>query len=162
VQSQKKASKRRFSVRDSLIHGRGVYASTALKAGERLLEYRGERITSAQAVERYGDNSSSGETYLFSPNEAFLIDGTRDGNSARFINHSCAPNCEALIFVDINGNERRDKVWLLALRDIAAGEELSFDYALEMQSAAHAAAAQPWTCRCGAKACRGTMLFGVA
>ena len=93
----------RIVVRRSPIHGRGVFANVDLPAQTRLLEYRGERIDSAEAFHRYGDNSGLGETYLFAVNAHWLIDGNVGGSSARFVNHSCAPNCEALVWVDIDG-----------------------------------------------------------
>lgn len=148
----------RFSVRRSPIHGRGVFARQPLASGERVLEYRGERITPTQAHTRYGDNSAAGHTFLFAPNTQWLIDGAQQGNSARWLNHSCAPNCEAVIFVDINGDEQRDKVWIYALRAIAPGEELTFDYAIELVSDAAVANEGPWRCHCGDQRCRRTML----
>jgi uncharacterized protein len=148
----------RFSVRHSPIHGRGVFARVAIAEGERVMEYRGERITPAQAHARYGDNSAAGHTFLFAPNQDWLIDGAKLGNSARWLNHSCAPNCEAVIFVDINGEEWRDKVWIYSLRAIAPNEELTFDYAIELQSSDGAKHHDQWRCRCGAVSCRGTLL----
>lgn len=150
----------RIVVRRSAIHGRGVFANRDLKAHERVLEYRGERIDRGQAFRRYGDNSDSGETYLFAVNERWLIDGTHGGNSARFINHSCHPNCVALVWVNIDGDERRDRVFIETLRNISKDEELTFDYALETSHAFDAEARAHWRCRCGARRCRGSLLAG--
>ncbi|WP_206207999.1 SET domain-containing protein [Ahniella affigens] len=124
----------------------------------RLMLYQGERISSDEAVGRYGDNTSLGSTYLFAVNEDWLIDGQVGGNSARFINHSCEPNCEAVIWVDINGDSRKDKVWIETLREIETGEELTIDYALELASAAVHPDLKAWQCRCGQPNCRGSML----
>lgn len=151
-------SKPRIVVRRSPIHGRGVFANVEVPAHTRLLEYRGERIDSAEAFRRYGDNSGLGETYLFAVNAHWLIDGNVGGSSARFINHGCAPNCDAVIWVDIDGDERRDRVYIETRRRIRKGEEISFDYALEPSHALSEAERERWRCRCGAKHCRGTLL----
>lgn len=151
---------RRYVVRTSNIHGQGVFANTHLPAHTKLMQYEGERISSAEAVLRYGDNTSVGSTYLFAVNADWLIDGLVGGNSARFINHSCAPNCEAVIWVDINGDSRKDKVWIETLRDVEIGEELTFDYALELNSATQHPDLKAWQCRCGQPNCRGSMLAG--
>ncbi len=148
----------RIVVRRSPIHGRGVFANVDLPARTRVLEYRGERIDSAEAFRRHGDNSGLGETYLFAVNAHWLIDGNVGGSSARFVNHSCAPNCEALVWVDIDGDERRDRVYIETLRRIRKGEELVFDYALELSHEVSRAERERWRCRCGARHCRGSML----
>ena len=148
----------RIVVRNSPIHGRGVFANVDLAKDTRLVEYRGERIDSDEAHRRYGDNSGSGETYLFAVNSHWLIDGNVGGNSARYINHSCDPNCDAVIWVDIDGDERRDRVYFETRRRIRRGEEITFDYALDLSHAIDATQRERWRCRCGAKACRGTML----
>lgn len=148
----------RTVVRRSPIHGRGVFANTDIAAGTRLLEYRGERIDSSEAHRRYGDNSGIGETYLFAVNTHWLIDGNVGGSSARYVNHSCNPNCDAVIWVDIDGDERRDRVYIESRRRIRKGEELTFDYALEPSHTLTPEQRARWRCHCGAKHCRGTML----
>jgi len=145
---------RRITVRRSPIHGRGVFATRAIHVGERVIEYRGERIPRAEMLER----ETPGHTFLFTVNAHWAIDGSARGNSARWINHACEPNCEAVIEVDIEGNERRDRVFIDALRTIRAGEELTFDYAIELPVPHTAARAREWPCRCGARTCRGTLL----
>src|SRR5438552_10976687 len=88
---------RRFIVRHSHVHGRGVFALTTIPKGARLLEYLGERISHSEADRRYAkEHENSPHTMLFAVNDKVVIDATRDGNSARFINHSCAPNCAAI------------------------------------------------------------------
>ena len=151
-------SQPRIVVRRSPIHGRGVFANADIPPGIRILEYRGERIDSAEAFRRYGDNSGLGETYLFAVNTAWLIDGNVGGSSARFVNHGCAPNCEAVIWVDINGDERRDRVFFVTLRKIRIGEELTFDYSLEFSHPVSAEERTRWRCDCGTPVCRGSML----
>jgi len=148
----------RLVVRDSRIHGRGVFANVDIEAKTRIIEYRGERIDADEALRRYGDNNVLVDTYLFSVNAHWLIDGNVGGNSARFINHSCAPNCDAIIWVDINGDERRDRVYIETRRPILRGEELTFDYALEVPRSLSIEERDRWRCRCGALGCRGTML----
>lgn len=148
----------RTVVRRSAIHGRGVFANTDLPAHTRVLEYRGERIDSAEAFRRHGDNSGLGETYLFAVNDRWLIDGSVGGSSARFINHGCDPNCAAVVWVNIDGDERRDRVYIETLRPIRAGEELSFDYALGLSHDIAPADRERWRCRCGAARCRGSLL----
>jgi uncharacterized protein len=154
---------RRFAVHRSPIHGRGVFAKVAIPIDSRLLEYRGERITSAQAFARYGDNTMLGHTFLFALNQYFLIDGNAGGNSARWINHSCEPNCEARIYVNINGEEEKDRLYIESIRDIHPGEELSFDYGIELSGEPHSATnKKTWACTCASLYCRGTMLKGGA
>lgn len=148
----------RIVVRDSRIHGRGVFANVDIKADTRIIEYRGERIDATEALRRYGDNNILADTYLFSLNAHWLIDGNAGGNSARFINHSCAPNCDAIIWVDVNGDERRDRVYIETRRPILRGEELTFDYALGMVHPMSTVDRSRWSCRCGDVSCRGTML----
>lgn len=148
----------RFAVRHSPIHGRGVFALKPLPEGSRLLEYQGERIQSEQAAQRYGNNSALGGTYLFAVNSEWLIDGQVGGNSARFINHSCTPNCEAVIWVDLHGDARKDRVFIETRRQIEPGEELTFDYALELAGDQVAKYREAWRCRCGSPQCRGSML----
>ena len=149
---------RRFAVRGSAIHGRGVFALVDLPAGLRLMEYTGRRITRAEFEARDPDITASGSTYLFTLNDEWLVDGAVDGNSARFINHSCDPNCVAEVHVDVNGDPRRDKVWIETLRPIRAGEELTFEYGIELAVRHTARMKRIWECRCGARACTGTML----
>lgn len=148
----------RFSVRTSPIHGRGVFAAADLAADLRLLEYRGQRISVAEADQRYRGTVLGGHTYLFTLNQRYLIDGNSDGNSARWFNHSCAPNCVAQVYVNIDYLEHKDKVWISTLRAIAAGEELTFDYDIQIRGRHTLKLRQIWACRCGAPECTGSML----
>ncbi|MCE3005139.1 MAG: SET domain-containing protein-lysine N-methyltransferase [Xanthomonadaceae bacterium] len=144
--------------RQSPIHGYGVFANVDLPADASLIEYTGERISHDEAAERYGADRNSGHTFLFTANAHWLIDGNRGGNLARWINHSCAPNCKAEVHVDIDGDERRDKVWISTVRDIRAGEELTFDYAVILPGEVTPEERAQWACRCGAPECSGSML----
>ena len=137
--------------RDSAIHGRGVYAIAPIKKGTRIMEYLGERISHAEADARYekkGDDD--GHTFLFIASNRTVIDAGVDGNDARFINHSCNPNCETVI--------EKSRVFIDAIRNIKPGEELGYDYQLTWESTDDPAELALYACRCGAKKCRGTML----
>lgn len=143
--------RRRFSVRNSPIHGRGVFALTRIAKGSRVIEYKGELITDDEADRRYADvHENSPHTMLFSIDDAMVIDATRRGNSARWINHSCEPNCEI--------EEEAHRVFIDARRDINAGEELTYDYNLQIGEPHTRAAKRAHACFCGARRCRGTML----
>jgi hypothetical protein len=137
--------------RQSSIHGRGVYAVAPIKKGTRVLEYLGERISHAEADSRYeqkGDDD--GHTFLFIASNRTVIDAAVDGNDARFINHSCNPNCETVI--------ESSRVFIDAVRNIKPGEELGYDYQLTWESTDEPAELALYACRCGARRCRGTML----
>jgi uncharacterized protein len=140
-----------IEVRDSPIHGRGVYAREDIKKGRRILEYVGERISHAEADRRYelkGDDD--GHTFLFIVDGRTVIDGGNGGNPSRYVNHSCDPNCETVI------EDRR--VFVETVRDIKAGDELGYDYQLTWESTDAPEDLAMYSCRCGAKGCRGTML----
>ncbi|HNZ65310.1 MAG TPA: SET domain-containing protein-lysine N-methyltransferase [Smithella sp.] len=143
--------RRRIQVRQSGIHGRGVFAVRPIKAGETLLEYKGEIITWRKALARHPhDKSQPHHTFYFHLDDGHVIDAKYNGNSARWINHSCKPNLEA----EQDGN----RVFLKALRDIKTGEELSYDYSLIIDSRKTAKLKKEYACFCGAANCRGTML----
>lgn len=149
---------RRFCKRRSLIHGSGIFALCRIAARTRLLEYRGRRIPAAQAAQRFGNGAASGHTFLLTLNTFYFIDGADGGNLTRWINHSCDPNCEAMVYVNIDGIEARDRAYIETLRSIDAGEELTFDYAIELSGAGDDQTLRAWACRCGSPHCRGTML----
>ena len=138
-------------MRRSPIHGRGVFARRPIKAGTRIIEYKGERIDDAEALRRYPERMrGENHTFLFEVAPDLNIDGGRRGNSARWINHSCEPNCET--------NDEEGRIYVEAIRDIAAGEELTYDYNIEAGERITAAVKRRWPCRCGGKRCRGTVL----
>lgn len=151
-------SKPRIRVRNSPIHGRGVFATVDLEAGIPLIRYRGRLLTHDEADERYDGSLDSGHTFLFTLNDEYVVDGNQGGNSARWINHSCAPNCEAIIHENQQGDRRRDQVWIHTLRDIAAGEELSFNYGIVLSVPHTRRMKAIWACHCGAANCTGTLL----
>jgi SET domain-containing protein len=138
-------------VRDSPIHGRGVFAVRRIRKGTRVIEYTGERVSHAEADRRYDDRpEDDSHTFLFIVDRHTVIDAGVGGNEARFINHACDPNCESVI-------ERR-RVFIEALRDIEPGEELAYDYQIQRESDDPPNVEEIWACRCGTQHCRGTML----
>jgi uncharacterized protein len=145
-------------VRNSNIHGRGVFASANIKKGTRILEYKGRRLTHKQADRIYAGGSETGHTFLFTLNDYFVIDANVGGNAARWINHSCGPNCESICEEDDDGYPDRERVYIDAVRDIKAGEELGYSYFITLEEAHTARLKKVWECRCGSPKCTGTML----
>lgn len=129
------------------VHGYGLFARDFLPQGDRVIEYVGERITKGEAYRREQDRlarraaGGDGCVYIFDLNKRHDIDGEVSWNLARRINHSCAPNCEVQIV--------RGHIWVVAVRDIAPGEELTYDYGFDY------ADWREHPCRCGAKECVG-------
>ena len=140
-----------FELRSSPIHGQGVFAVRRIRKGTRLIEYIGERIAPETADLRYDDDAMTiPHTFLFTVDAHTVIDAAVGGNEARFINHSCNPNCEA---VDDDG-----RIFIEAIRNIRPGEELTYDYHLERDGRWRKEWAERYACRCGAPNCRGTLL----
>ena len=124
----------------SPIHGTGAFAKTAICKGTRLLEYLGEKITKGESLRRCEQNNA----YIFTLNDQQDLDGNVPWNPARFINHSCAPNCEA--------EKDDDRIWVIATRDIQAGEEITFNYGYDLVDYKDS------PCLCGAPNCVGYMV----
>ena len=141
-------------VRTSRIHGRGVYAARKITAGERIIEYRGERITWKECDRRPpSDPDDPNHTFFFSLSDGkHVIDANVTGNAARWINHACQPNCESDV------DEKRHRVFIRAVRKIRRGEELFYDYGLAVEEPYTRKLKKRFACRCGARDCRGTML----
>ena len=140
-----------FIVRDSKVHGKGVFATRKIPAGTRIVEYKGERIDWEETVRRENAKpADSYHTFFFSLEDGRIIDGGVRGSDARWINHACEPNCEA--------QEEDGRVFIYALRDIARGEELNYDYGLIMEERHTPALKRAYACLCGAASCRHTML----
>ena len=143
--------RRGLSMRRSDIHGRGVYAREWIPEGTRIVEYRGERITFTEAEERYPEDPDVPyHTFLFAVDDTIVVDAAFGGNIARWINHSCEPNCEVVI--------ENERLYIEALRDIAPGEELAYDYNFILPVRHTPALRKRYPCWCGAPGCRGTML----
>jgi len=147
--TSKSKSRRRFAVRSSGIHGKGVFALIHIPKGTRLIEYKGQRLTEAQVDRRYAKDDDP-HTFLFALDDGMVIDASTNGNSARWINHSCAPNCEAV--------DDKDRIYIEALRAIRPGEELSYNYGIELEERHTPALKRLYQCRCGARGCKGTIL----
>ncbi|WP_322469778.1 SET domain-containing protein-lysine N-methyltransferase [Hydrogenophaga sp. SNF1] len=147
----KSSDARRIQTRRSGVHGKGVFALVDIAPGETLIEYTGEVITWAEALDRHPhDPSDPNHTFYFHIDEEHVIDAKYGGNSARWINHSCKPNCEA----DIEDG----RVFIRSLRAIEAGEELFYDYGLVIDEPLTPKLKAQYPCWCGAKKCRGTLL----
>jgi SET domain-containing protein len=145
------APTRLYEVRNSPIHGRGVFAALPIPKGTRIIEYRGMRTDWDEALARPdSDPDNPFHTFFFELDDGRVIDAGRRGNAARWINHSCEPNCET--------EEDDGHVYIEALRDIRAGEELNYDYGLVIDERITPALKKQHECRCGSKKCRGTML----
>lgn len=140
-----------YVVRNSGIHGRGVFAARRIRKGTRIVEYTGERISDDEADKRYDEaNMKRHHTFLFTLNRNTVVDGSPEtgGGDASYINHSCEPNCEALI----GGGT----IHIYALRTIYPGEELLYDYQYELTNDPEDL--KFYRCRCGAEGCRGTIM----
>jgi uncharacterized protein len=141
-----------IEVRNSPVHGRGVFAVAPIAKGTRIIEYLGERVSHAAADARYDDHDESdNHTFLFIVDKHTVIDAGVGGNDARFINHQCAGNCESVI-------ENR-RVFIDAARDIAPGDELGYDYEIGREKDDPPNVDEIYACRCGSPQCRGTMLW---
>ena len=142
---------RPFTIRRSPIQGRGAFATRRIPRGTRLIEYTGERLSPAQADARYPDvPGQRHHTYLFAIDDEVVIDAAVGGNAARWINHSCAPNCDAVI--------EDGRIWIETIRAVAPGEELAYDYQYVLEERHTPAAKRRFPCSCGARRCRGTLL----
>jgi len=139
-------------VRRSRLHGRGAFAVRQIRKGTRIIEYLGDRITHRQADLRYENKSErDNHTFLFIVDRGVVIDGGVSGNEARFINHCCDPNCESVI------DDRR--VFIEAIRTVKPGEELTYDYQIGRDRSDPPDVDEIYACLCGAKKCRGSMLW---
>lgn len=138
-------------MRRSSVHGKGVFALRPIAAGKRIIEYKGARISAREADRRHPhDPANPNHTFYFLLEDGTVIDGGDHGNTARWINHACEPNCEPR---EISGH-----IYIYALRPIAAGEELTYDYSLTLDEPFTPEISADYACACGSPHCRGTML----
>ncbi|NNC87021.1 MAG: SET domain-containing protein-lysine N-methyltransferase [Akkermansiaceae bacterium] len=144
---QQRAASEWCEVRDSPIHGSGVYAAKSIPSGTRIIEYIGEKISKQESERRawkqFDRAQDRGEAavYIFTLSKKWDLDGSVEWNTARLINHSCEPNCEAFV--------EKKRIFIYALRDIERGEELSFDYGFGVENY------EDHPCRCGTDSCVG-------
>ncbi len=149
---------RKIEARQSDIHGNGVFAIAPIEKGERVVEYKGKRRTHDEVDEDDAGDVETGHTFLFTLNDDYVIDANHKGNKARWINHSCDPNCEAVIEEHDGKNRKKDKVFIEAVRTIKPGEELTYNYGITLAEPHTARLKKVWACRCGSRKCTGTML----
>lgn len=147
----KKTTSSYIRVEQSKIHSQGVFAKTDIPKGARIIEYVGEKVTKAESTRRADiplnknqENESHGAVYIFELNSRHDIDGYVPYNTARLINHSCEPNCEAEVI--------RGHIWIIATKDIKKGDELAYNYGYDWD------AYDDHLCLCGTKSCVGYIL----
>ena len=140
-----------YEVRQSPIEGRGVFATQTIPRGTSIGEYTGEYLTEDEVNRRYDDNTAGrASTFLFQVTDDLYIDAEREGGEMRYMNHSCDPNCET----EVVGT----RVVIRTITTIPAGQELTYDYALELEEDPLPWWERQYACRCGSARCRGTML----
>lgn len=141
-----------FEVRRSRIQGRGAFATENIRKGTRITEYRGEPITHKEADRRYDDDDAEGRhhTFLFILSDDIVLDARITECDAKYINHSCDPNCESVI--------EDGQIWVDAIKPIKKGEELLYDYQFEFDDEYEPEDIRYYACRCGSAKCRGTII----
>ncbi len=142
-----------WKVKISKVHGTGIFATKDISKGTRIIQYIGDKVTksegdrrSALRIKKYLNSSITGSVYIFELNKKFDIDGNVKRNKARFINHSCDPNCE----VDISN----DEIWISSIKNIKKGSELNYDYGYEFDKDDY----KDHICNCGSKNCIGYII----
>ena len=142
-----------WRIKNSNVHGKGIVSTKKIKKGTRIIEYIGEKITKSEGdrrssvrLKKYLDSKKTGSVYIFELNKKYDIDGSPLYNKARYINHSCVPNCE----VEIVNNQ----IWITAIKNIKIGEELSYDYGYEFDKEDY----KDHICKCGNDNCIGYII----
>ncbi len=148
--SAKRVKSPLYEVRRSSIQGRGAFAIRSIRKGQRVDEYVGEPITHAEADRRYDDSDGRHHTFLFILDDDTVLDARTHGSDARYINHSCEPNCETIID---DGH-----IWINAIKSIKPETEIAYDYQFEWQNNYEPDDVRYYACRCGTDKCRGTIL----
>jgi SET domain-containing protein len=141
---------RKYAVRRSPIHGRGVFAARRIRPGERIIEYTGDRVTNDELDRRLEGHVENGHTMLFTVDDEWTIDATQRGSAARYINHSCEGNC-ATVHED-------GRIFIEAARNIQPGVELTYDYCLDIDGRITNELRRLYQCNCGASRCGGSLL----
>jgi SET domain-containing protein len=150
-ETMRKSGEKMVKVKASKVHGKGVFATRSIRKGTRIIEYTGEKISWKKAQELPPhDPANPHHTFFFSLDDGDVINAAVGGNEARWINHSCDPNCET--------DEREGRIYVFALRGIKPGEELNYDYRLEPAEKRTKKLEACFRCNCGSDNCRGTML----
>lgn len=141
-----------FEIRRSKIQGRGAFATDNIRKGKRLIEYLGEPITHQEADKRYDDDDAAGRhhTFLFILDDDTVLDARKTRCDAKYLNHSCDPNCETVI--------EDGHIWIDAIKPIKVGEELVYDYQFEFDDEYEPEDIRYYACRCGTAKCRGTII----
>ena len=138
-----------FEVRKSKIQGRGIFAARRIRPGQKIIEYTGPRISNDEADKRYDEEKMTRHhTFLFTLDNKTCVDGNVRSNTARLINHSCDPNCEAII--------EKKRIFIYALRNIQPGVELAYDYQYERTGGKEME--KFYVCKCGSDKCRGSIM----
>ena len=142
-----------WKVKKSKVHGSGVFATKDIKKGVKIIQYIGEKVTkkegdkrSAERIKKYLNKKNEGSVYIFELNKKYDIDGSPSYNKARYINHSCDPNCE----VDIIKNE----IWIISIKDIKKSSELNYDYGYPFDKDDF----NDHKCKCGSNKCIGYII----
>ena len=139
-------------VRRSKVHGNGCFARRDIPKGTRIIEYLRERISHKEADKRYeGADVNDNHTFLFIADRKTVIDATKGGNEARWINHHCDGNCES--------ETEKGRVFVDAIKNIKKGEELGYDYQIGRDKNDPPNVDKIYACRCGSPKCRGSMLW---
>ena len=144
------SSTEQMRVGPSELHGLGVFARVVIPGGERLLEYLGEITDTEEAEQRLTGSTDDYHTFLFAISDTLVIDANVGGNDARYVNHSCEPNCET--------EQVGQRIFIYSLRELQPGEELLYDYRLVLDEPHTPEREQQYACHCGASTCRGTLL----
>ena len=140
-----------FEIRKSSIQGRGAFATRRIRPGQRIIEYTGQHITPDEGDRRYEESGMGRHhTFLFTLDDETVVDGKRGGNESRYINHSCDPNCEAVI--------EGQHIYIYAKKNIQPGGELTYDYQYERRPDHTKEDEEFYRCLCGTAKCRGTIL----
>ena len=149
---ERRSKRYAFAIRRSRIAGHGAIATRRIRKGQRIIEYVGEIISQEESDRRYpdGENEDNHHTFLFEIDDKKVIDASYDGNEARFINHACQPNCEA---VDEEG-----RIFIFARKNIQPGVELTYDYNYPRERGDGPDDEAQYPCHCGSKRCRGTIM----
>ena len=142
-----------WKVKNSRVHGKGLYATIDIKKGKKIIEYIAEKVSKSEGdkrserrIEKYLNSNKTGSVYIFDLNKRYDIDGSPLYNKARYINHSCDPNCEV--------NISKGKIWIVAIKNILEGQELSYDYGYEFDKDDY----KDHKCKCSAKNCIGYII----